>query len=1685
MMNSRKLLISLTVFILGAVGLTITSQILAQSAPIISPEWTQDAHDAQRSGYTAEEPLEPWTYLWTWNGADANGGAGGHFYNAPPEAHTVTGGSNVYVPAGANGIYALNKLTGAQVWNVKTTSFNATPAYDVNTAQVYAGGADGKLYKINASTGAVTATYSAGSPLNKSVLLVGTFAYVVTDSGQLHKVNINTMASAWVYTSNGPVATPPSYSASRDAIVFATNDLYVHAVKNADGTLKWRVKPTINTAGFPNEFDGYWPVIAEQHGLVFVRMRLNHDQGLWGGPGPSSKYPNTNAETRTFLQNNPTLKNLFALSLDTGAESFIPAVGYGGVEAIVNNSAYLDVGPVPVVKVLPGNIEVAYMMFRNAQGNPPDGRWDSNMGEMVLDNSTIPGLVAGDLRFVSYANSSMKVTDEQTPFTMAGNTLFRAHWGASESTKILDRSNTLGLTYANPITSQPHPVVIRRQQSCANFNPVTHYTTCGLTLFGDGRYWNGPGWWEYWNVLDPPTPVSTAYSQGIQPRYTYVSDGLIVVEGNGGDLLVLKHSGTPLNVGATPTTGAPQPTATVTTVAATATVMPTVTPIIPTATPIPAQGQGITQVTSLNASATSVGRYLKFETTFQLNKAFPAGSMLPYYYYDPADAQGINGISIDAHFTAPSGRQMVVPAFYYQDYVRSGTTQEVMTTNNTYAWKVRFSPDEIGNYTYFITVLDKNGSSQYPASGSLNFQSVASTSKGFIKVSPRDSRFMEFSNGESFVPISAGQQWWKAGRSLSYDKAFDDFGKNGINLTRIWDQNDGYALTVEGHFDQYTYPDDFNPQDRGVDINAIPKGTQMNQRGNAEEDKIIEAAERNGVYIQLESHGDPYWIWDASINNVVPASWTDAARMRYWQRNFRYRVARWGYSTSILAWEHWNESGHIALTSDINKFYQTYSQYQQQVDPYHHLRTTSQGSQAWSPGFWSSSSVDIANYHDYMMISRYSADLTYDAANFVYRFAQCLRTANGSTCGLGLGDGSSWQGAPKPYVWGELDTGTTNWNEANPQPKATHDMRWAGLMSPIGTAPIDWYWDSQSDSFIATKYAEAKVASNFFKGVDYAGKNFTYLSTSDVLLTSQAITPSNAQLRVLAMRASSGTEAYAWVQNKGNALWNQSAVPAAMNATFPIGQMAAGNYHIEIWDTYTGQVTDGGVVPAVNGVVTVPVNGLTKDVAIKIISTSQPAPTATPTLITSPTATLVAPSATPTATPTLIPLTPTFTPSFTPVPPTLTFTPVPPTATRIPPTATATATRIPPTATATATRIPPTATATATRIPPTATATATRIPPTATRVPPTATRVPPTATRIPPTATRIPPTATRIPPTATRIPPTFTAIPPTATFTPVPPSPTPPTAPSVLVDVTAATANVGDTLKVNLSLYNVSNLYGLEVQCAVDPKILTGVSHVTGDGFNDTNSFFVDSGYKADGSWNIGASRLLPSPAISGNVIAFSLNYTVKAVGTTPVICTVLGVNANGYDVPMAVINGLFNNPTGKVLPIIAAQVPTTSPTTEPLVVALAPKVGSTIMGIVAYPGSANTDNTGIVVAIFSGSTMVKQVNTDANGTFQLTELPAGQYTVAWGASQALPTQHTVVIESDGQVIDLGTNLLAMGDTDNNGTIDLQDASLIAINFGVPATDVPSADLNHDGKIDIYDLVIVGSNFGLTTPVIK
>ncbi len=624
-------------------------------------------------------------------------------------------------------------------------------------------------------------------------------------------------------------------------------------------------------------------------------------------------------------------------------------------------------------------------------------------------------------------------------------------------------------------------------------------------------------------------------------------------------------------------------------------------------------------VTSLNQSQSSVGRYQKFEVNFQISKTYPVDSMLPYVFYDPSDTSsaspgraapyGTEGISIDAHFTSPSGKTLIVPAFYYQTYTRSGSYDSgpTMSPGSTYGWMIRFAPEEIGTYRYYITITDKEGTTTYNPSN-LSFSSVSSSSKGFIRVSSRDSRFWDYSNGESFVPISGARQWWLCcgHRSFDYDKTFASFKANNMNFTRIWTQNDGWGLTVEGHYDQYTYPDDFNPEDRGVNLAALPKGNQVNQRGASELDYIVQAAEANGVAMQVCAHATPYWIWES-----YPAR-DSVGHVMQWKRNMRYRIARWGYSTSVFAWETWNEEGHITSNMAENRFYIALNNYIKSTDPYKHMITTSQGSQSWSPGFWTNGTFDLANYHDYMMPGRYAAGLYNDESKFVYLAAQCLRTSTGNSgpnCPFGLGDGSTWSGGQKPIVWGELDTGTSSWNVANPVPTADHNMIWAGLFSPIGMVPIDWYIEAKS--YLSQQYAWKKIAGAFFADVDYAGQNFTYLSTTDVQSTSEALSSSNNSLRVLGMRSSSKAKVYLWIQNKGYS-WQNGNNPGAQSGNITVNNVANGTYKVEYWNTDTGAVTQGSNVTVSNGTLTVPSNSVSKSVAVKIISTSLPANTPTP-----------------------------------------------------------------------------------------------------------------------------------------------------------------------------------------------------------------------------------------------------------------------------------------------------------------------------------------------------------------------------------------------------------------------------------------------------------------------------------------
>lgn len=409
----------------------------------------------------------------------------------------------------------------------------------------------------------------------------------------------------------------------------------------------------------------------------------------------------------------------------------------------------------------------------------------------------------------------------------------------------------------------------------------------------------------------------------------------------------------------------------------------------------------------------------------------------------------------------------------------------------------------------------------------------------------------------------------------------------------------------------------------------------------------------------------------------------------------------------------------------------------------------------------------------------------------------------------------------------------------------------------------------------------------------------------------------------------------------------------------------------------------------------------------------------------------------------------------------------------------------------TTTAVPPTAVPVTNTPMPTPTKTNTPITPTVTNtVSPMATA---TKTNTPlPTPTK---TNTPVGPTATPVAPTATGVQPTMTFTTIAPTPTQPSGSgaTLKVDVVPAAADVGQGVLAQIVLLNVTNVYGLQLVCKVNPGVLSGVGLLKGDGFNDSNSFIIDQGYKPDGSWTIAASRLSPATPISGNILAFTLGYTTTGAGSSTVDCTALAVDQNGRDITLTVINGAFTGngpvttqeptpqPTATIAPTMTAMPTQTLPPT--LTPTSMPSTGS-ISGEFIYQG--REDATGITVYLLAAdSSIVQQQPVDPEGNFYFANVAAGNYIVAGSGVGYLPAGYNTTVDANLGSVDIGTITLRAGDVDNNRMIDLADASFIGANFNVPVPPAPDlADLNKDMIVDVRDLVLIGGNFGLKGPIV-
>ena len=531
-------------------------------------------------------------------------------------------------------------------------------------------------------------------------------------------------------------------------------------------------------------------------------------------------------------------------------------------------------------------------------------------------------------------------------------------------------------------------------------------------------------------------------------------------------------------------------------------------------------------ILNLHANASRVSRFHKFELTADLwaDYANP---------YDPSD------VDFHATFTGPSGTISTVPGFLFQDYLRSQALDaeqqvERLQPVGERAWKIRFAPAEVGMYRYAVRLKTRQGTAP-EISG--HFECTASNAPGFIGVSARNTRYFEFTTGHPYFPVGHNVCWvTREGGTYEYDRYFEKLRNARENYTRIWLCS--WGLQLEGiALDDYRLDDAWRI------------------------DHVIELAREKGICINfcLDNFHDwtasdkrrfiPYFEDNGGPAASVEEFFTDPAAFQHYLRRIRYVVARWGYSTHVMAWELWNEMNYLVPESEpdyVIDWCRRAARAIRQMDPHAHLITTSLGADVSWDKLWQSEEMDFAQYHAYLSSRSWLAkDEEHDAVGYLTARFDKLNQYG------------------KPFLAAEWGFhGTNDHNPLNARDTFglhLHDAIWASALGGAAGTVMPWWWDNYIEP--NGLYYHYQAFSRFAAGVEWSHRRWQQVN----------LQPST-DVRVIGL-VSDGL-ALLWIQDPKNTWYNRliacDPAPALSGKVIDLSPFPCGRYRIEWWDTYLG-----------------------------------------------------------------------------------------------------------------------------------------------------------------------------------------------------------------------------------------------------------------------------------------------------------------------------------------------------------------------------------------------------------------------------------------------------------------------------------------------------------------------------------
>jgi hypothetical protein len=303
-------------------------------------------------------------------------------------------------------------------------------------------------------------------------------------------------------------------------------------------------------------------------------------------------------------------------------------------------------------------------------------------------------------------------------------------------------------------------------------------------------------------------------------------------------------------------------------------------------------------------------------------------------------------------------------------------------------------------------------------------------------------------------------------------------------------------------------------------------------------DELLAAAEKKGIYLQLT-----LLTRDLYMNELKdPASAEYAQAIADAKKTFRYAVARWGYSTSVAAWEYWNEMDPGKPTG---AFYTALGDYLEQTDVYHHLRTTS----TWGPSAKDCQhpKLDFADVHFYLRPS--DKGRLRDEVDAVLERTRWLR-----------------QNSPrKPAHLGEIGLANEKWQPTEEMKQSRelidfHNVLWASALSGSTGTGLFWWWDRLDPR---NAYPLYRPLSTFIADVPW---NSGEMQPMPVITNAQ-------KLLTVGLRAQQ--RAWVWLFDPaaswGHVVIEKQTPPVLQNGEVSLKPWPSGTYSVKWFDTREGK----------------------------------------------------------------------------------------------------------------------------------------------------------------------------------------------------------------------------------------------------------------------------------------------------------------------------------------------------------------------------------------------------------------------------------------------------------------------------------------------------------------------------------